>query len=190
MKPLKLALLILFFTPVISYAQFESQEQQSKTTPTVKQPVKKKKEPFSEKLVVGGGLDFALGNIISIGVTPLIGYELTETTLIGGAFTYRYFENRTISPSYSTNTFGAAPFIRQHFLESFFVHAEYEFLNGQWAYNRENQWVENFLVGGGYRSYVGDSGFFSVYLLWNVSEDPQYSIYNNPIIRMNFGVAL
>jgi hypothetical protein len=35
---------------------------------------------------------------------------------------------------------------------------------------------------------VGRNGFASVYLLYNVI-DSEYSIYSNPVIRINFGLG-
>jgi hypothetical protein len=181
-------LLLFCFCPLLSVAQFETPNSTEKAP--VKKPVKEKKEPFSDRLIVGGGLDFSYGDIVSFGITPILGYELTSSTWVGGIFTYRYFENRVFNPKYSTNTYGAAPFVRQYFFEQLFVHAEYEYLNGQWQFNGENEWVQNLLVGPGYRGYIGDNSHVSFYLLWNVAEDNRYSIYNGAILRMNFTFEL
>lgn len=183
-----LFIFFLFTLPFVGYSQFDTPS--SNNEAPIKKPVKEKKEPLSDRMIVGGGLDLAIGDIVSVGVTPIIAFEATKSTWVGGAFTYRYFENRLTNPTYSTHTYGAAPFVRQHVFEYLFVHAEYEFLNGQWQFNRENEWVSNFMIGPGYRAFVGDRSFFSVYLLWVVSEDPVYQIYNQPILRMNFAIGL
>jgi hypothetical protein len=89
--------------------------------------------------------------------------------------------------SYSTSTYGIAPFLRYQIYGGFFAHVEYEAIYGEWDYQRDAFWIDSFFVGGGYMVPIGNNGFFGLYLLWNLTEDPNYIIYSNPVVRTSFG---
>lgn len=170
-------------------AQFED----SQTSGSAKQsskPAAPTRTSLKDKLIVGGGLDLQFGNVTIVGVTPLVAYSITDDFLAGGIFTYRFFQDNRPGANYSTSTYGIAPFARYFVYEGFFVHAEYEMLFGEFAYQRDPVWINSFLVGAGYGQRIGDRGFVGIYVLWNLTEDPTYKIYNNPIFRLSFGVGL
>lgn len=173
-------------------AQFETSpgESTSKSSPksTKSNPVKQQSS-IKDKIVLGGGLDLSFGTVTYIGVTPMVGYYATDKLIVGGIFTYRYFENTTTK--YSTSTYGVSPFLRYSIFKGLFAHVEYEMMYGEWSYG-EADWLKSLFVGGGYNVQIGDRGFAGVYLLWNLTEDPDliYQPYSNPTMRMSFGVGL
>jgi hypothetical protein len=180
----------LFLLQFGALAQFESPSDSTKSpTPSSTKTVQPK-TPFREKLVLGGGLDLQFGKYTVIGLTPLLAYAVTDKLLLGSIFTYRYFKNNQVGFEYSTNTYGVSPFARYFIFKGLFAHAEYELLYGEFYYNQGSVWVDSFLVGGGYGQRIGKNGFAGIYVLWNITEDPNYQIYNNPIFRISFGVGL
>lgn len=180
---------ILTFGIQSVFAQFESPETTTTTTNTGNAK-KSSSRPLGDNLVVGGGLDLQFGNITYIGVTPLLAYAATDNFLLGGIFTYRYFNDNRPGANYSTSTYGVAPFARYFLFQGVFAHVEYEMLYGEFDYQREPFWLNSFFVGGGYASRIGDKGFAGIYLLWNLTEDPIYKVYSNPVLRFSVGVGL
>jgi len=174
-----------------TYAQFETANDSSNNQkPYFQGPeVKKQKTPIKDRLLVGGGFDLRFGDITVIGLTPLVGYKVTDQLVTGGIFTYRYFKDNRPGFNYSTTTYGFSPFARYTIFRGLFAHVEYEMLYGEFRYNDDPRWVNSFFVGGGYGVPLGDNGFAGLYLLWNLTEDPNYRIYQNPVVRMSFGVG-
>ncbi|MGB0391802.1 MAG: hypothetical protein ACPGVC_06880 [Salibacteraceae bacterium] len=189
MRILLLTISIMFLSSFDGVCQFEDPGAVNNTnsSPSAKPSGGR---PLGDNLVVGGGLDLQFGNITAIGVTPLIAYAITDNVLIGSIFTYRYFNDNRAGSSYSTSTYGIAPFARVFVYEGLFIHGEYEMLYGEFDYQREHFWVNSLLAGAGYGSRIGDKGFAGVYLLWNFTEHDIYKIYSNPIIRFSIGVGL
>lgn len=189
MKVIYLVTLSLLVFSMNVSAQFEDPETTSTqgTSPT---NTVKPNSSIKDKLVLGGGLDLQFGSITSIGLTPLVAYAVNEKFLVGGIFTYRYFNNSNPGYEYTTSTYGVAPFARYFLFQGFFVHGEYEMLNGEFYRNQGRTWVNSLFAGAGYASRIGKNGFAGLYVLWNLTEDPNYIIYNNPVFRVSFGVGL
>jgi hypothetical protein len=183
------SILFLLFWNFYAFAQFEPQTQTGtpKTKDTKVVAPAKPTKSFKDNLVLGGGLDVRFGDYTVVGISPLIGYRITEKLLGGFNLTYRYFENNLPGMSYSTSTYGIAPFLRYQIYGGLFAHVEYEAIYGEWDYQRDAFWIDSFFVGGGYMVPIGNNGFFGLYLLWNLTEDPNYIIYSNPVVRTSFG---
>ena len=184
----RILLFLLLIVGQTCWAQFETNEQTTSPTTSDNSKIKKHKDPLKEKIVVGGGFDLQFGNTTVVGLTPLAAYAVTDDFLLGGIFTYRYFQdNRT---NYSTSTYGIAPFARYFVYKGLFAHAEYEMLNGEFYYNQGHVWVNSMFLGFGYASRIGSKGFVGFYALWNLTEQENYIIYNQPTFRINFGIGL
>jgi hypothetical protein len=71
--------------------------------------------PFSQRLNFGGGISgLSFGNPTSIGVSPMVGYSLTNNTILGVGLTYQYYSATYGSlGTYSSNLLGQRIFIRQ-----------------------------------------------------------------------------
>ena len=54
--------------------------------------------------------------------------------------------------------------------------------------NDARVWVDNILVGGGYRQPFSDNGSFIIMAFYNVNQTP-LSPYPNPIIQIGFNVG-
>ena len=71
--------------------------------------------PFRQRLNFGGGISgLSFGNPTSIGVSPMVGYSLTNNTILGVGLTYQYYSATYGSlGTYSSNLLGQRIFIRQ-----------------------------------------------------------------------------
>jgi hypothetical protein len=71
--------------------------------------------PFRQRLNFGGGITgLGFGNPTSVGVSPLVGYSLTNNTIVGVGLTYQYYSaNYGSLGTYSSNLLGEKIFIRQ-----------------------------------------------------------------------------
>ena len=183
---------IIFFQLTVS-AQFEGSNDGKAPDPNTNVPkTKPQPKPLKDRIVLGGGLDLRFGDITVIGITPLVGYKVTDKLIAGLNLTYRYVSYNYLVPTYTTSTYGIAPFMRYDIYKGLFAHAEYEFLYGQYYFNDDSRWVNSLLVGGGYGAAIGSSGFVGIYVLWNITPDanPLYQIYTKPQLRMSFGIGL
>jgi len=67
---------------------------------------------FRERLMFGGGISgLSFGNPTSIGLSPMVGYMATNTTIVGVGMTYQYFAYRGMAAS---NLLGERIFVRQY----------------------------------------------------------------------------
>ena len=71
--------------------------------------------PFRQRLNFGGGISgLSFGNPTSIGVSPMVGYSLTNNSIVGLGLTYQYYSaNYGSLGAYSSNLLGQKIFIRQ-----------------------------------------------------------------------------
>ena len=143
-----------------------------------------------DKVVVGGNLGLQFGTITLIEVSPTIGYRFTDKILAGLGGRYIYFEDNTFGSSFSTNIYGGNIFSQYFILENFLTHVEYELLNLQAGFDRDERIdVSSFFVGGGYRSSLGGNSYASILLLYDLIGD-RNSPYSNPILRVGFAIGL
>jgi hypothetical protein len=149
------------------------------------------KPTFKERIILGGNFGIQFGSITLIDVSPQVGYRISDRLIAGVGATYQYYDDNYYH--YSTNIFGGRTFLRYYVFRNFFAHAEYELLNYEPYYTspfesgRVN--VNSYLVGGGYTQQIGGNSFIGFEILWNLNET-QYTLYNNPIIRIGFGMGL
>jgi hypothetical protein len=151
-------------------------------------PEPEKKMQLSDKLFFGGGFGMAFGTITNIEVSPLAGFRITDDWMVGGGFSYQYFNRRY--DDLSTSIFGPRVFTNYMLIGDFFAHLEYEALSLETALfyypgNSSRFWVESYLVGGGYRMSISDKSSVNIMLLYNLNETI-YTPYSNPIIRIGF----
>src|SRR3972149_6393380 len=100
-------------------------------------PVPKKeneKKPFWswDKVYGGGGIGLQFGTITFVNVAPDIGYKITERYSAGIGIRYIYFADRRYTPPFVLDIFGGSIFNRFIVTDFFFLHGEYEVLNGPW----------------------------------------------------------
>ena len=170
---------------LFGFSAYAQQQQQSK-------------KDFWEKVYFGGnfGLNFGT-NFTVVEVSPLVGYKITEQFSMGVGATYIYYKEKIpqYNFSYETSIYGGDVFARYFFVENLFAHVESGALNlevpdySSYPYSLKRRWVPNLLVGGGYRSSIGENSSFLIMILYDVIDDPD-SPYQNPIFRVGFGVGI
>lgn len=169
---------------------------------TVQSPPKKPHhDSFLSRLDFGGYLGAQFGDVTLIDISPIVSYRVTPKFHTGIGLTYQFYKiNYTGAPDYRTTSYGGSIFGRYFIWRDLFAHAEYAPLyvqfydyffdnNGNYITRESGStWVNDILIGGGYRQWIGQKAFMSIMLLWNINET-YYSPYRNPIIRIGFGAG-
>jgi len=142
----------------------------------------------------GGGLGFSFGGDVKyLEVAPLVGYQVTDNTTVGGGLIYRQREDERVEPTFSTNDYGASVFVRYHVIPRMFLQGEYEYLSyefRQFDGSTDRDDFGSVLGGLGYSQPIGPrSGFFAS-TLYNFSYDKdERSPYDSPwVVRFGIGV--
>jgi hypothetical protein len=71
--------------------------------------------PFRQRLNFGAGINgLSFGNPTSIGLSPMVGYSLTNTSIVGAGLIYQYYSVDYGSlGAFKSNLFGQKIFVRQ-----------------------------------------------------------------------------
>ena len=174
-------LAVLFTCCLLSVGYCRSQDFSTPATPPATD-----KKPFWdwERVYTGGGIGVQFGTVTFVNVAPDIGYKITERYSAGIGLRYMYFK----TPAYKLDIYGASVFNRFVVTDFFFLHGEYEVLNGPWNANYPDHRfnLNNVWVGGGLRQ-GSDNVYLNLMVLWNLNDN----IYlDNPQIRMGISVGL
>ena len=168
--------------------------------PLMAQSKKNKKEQISywkEKVWYGGGFNLGFSsnyydgyqsNVFGIGVSPMAGHKFNHWLSAGPRFSIDFttakFSDAFDTYSYNSLDFGVGLFSRMKFLNNWFVHMEYSWLNETIAYlypgyiEKERQWRDILLFGIGYTS--GGDVAYEIYVNYDFFEDPDS--YRVPIV--------
>lgn len=171
----KILFVFLLIFPFVSFSQYTIDDEED--------------ESFWDRVYFGGGLGLQFGNYTLVDVSPRIGYKITDEWSIGLSSKYQYIRIKTNNADFETNTYGGGVFSSYFFADNLFAHAEYEVMNGKWAFYRDRFNLESLLVGGGYKVDLGGRAFSTIMILVNLI-DSEFTPYRSPIIRVNFGVGL
>jgi len=142
-------------------------------------------DSFLERVYTGGGLGFSVSNInTSVSVSPIVGYQFTNTISagIGGTYQVNSFRNSNLR---FTN-YGARLFGRYNFTQEFFAYTEFEYLNFEFSVNQGRESVRegfnSYFVGGGYSVPIGRYAAITAIALYNVAHVQTNSPYPSPLI--------
>lgn len=176
-------ILVSLFTSVYS----QDQQQTATPPPVPHSNTPAPPSPFQkDKFFFGGGLGAQFGSMTLINISPLVGYKITDRLQVGLRATYMYYSYNVPPYKVQTSIYGGGFFSRLFIFENIFLHAEYELLNmDSYDFPGTRSYVENYLVGGGFRQRIGDRASYMITALWNLNPS-KYSPYANPIIRMGF----
>jgi hypothetical protein len=147
---------------------------------------------FKERLYVGGNVGAWFGSSTYINVSPLVGCKLTKDFSLGVTGTYNYYSQTYAGKKYVSTIYGGGAFGRYTFLENFFGQIGFErlsVLDYRSVIPESRVWVDNILVGGGYRQMFSERGSFVAAIFYNVNQTP-LSPYPNPIIQIGFNIGL
>lgn len=180
----------LFMTIIFIFLNINSWSQNFISDTSTSQSTEKKGFELS-RFFFGGNIGFMLGDYTNIELSPLVGYHLTKRLSLATQVKYNYVNSKHFSLSFSN--YGFALSSSYNITKQIFAHVEYEYLSidsklyNLWGlYTNEKRIAfHNILVGGGYRTPIGERSYANLLILWNIS-DNAYSLYNNPIIRINF----
>ncbi|MGF1548583.1 MAG: hypothetical protein ACFCUG_14785 [Thiotrichales bacterium] len=139
----------------------------------------------------GGGIGASFGDVRYVELAPMIGMHLDSRTSVGASFLYRNRSDKRVTPTLSTNDYGTTLFARYHLTPSFFVEADYEFLDYEYPTGPATTARREFssvLGGGGIRTPIGANAAMYVSALYNFSYDRENSPYNDPW-TVRFGVG-
>ena len=144
--------------------------------------------PFRQRLRFGGGIGgLQFGNPTVVGVSPMVGYQVTNDFTAGLALDYQYQGGTSFGQKYSINQYGPRLFgqYRLHFLEQIlsraFLQAELQKYYGSYSLGGAPSTDRNYdtqaLAGLG----VGFGGF-QITALYNLNYNINTSPYGSPIV--------
>lgn len=197
-KILKITMLLLACLMIVGVTDVEAQYGKKKKKKKTKEKVEMSEDEddgdyfdesggkFTDKLWYGGGftLGFAGDNntsVFGLGISPMVGYKITEKLSIGPRVVvdYTMYKTRLGGEVQRVDlvTYGGGVFGRFKAFRSIFAHVEYAVLNQAFpASNSFNDLVtfrevtNNFYIGAGYNSSVGGGLGYEILLLYNTLE--------------------
>lgn len=150
---------------------------------------------WKDRIFFGGNLGLQFGTITNVEVSPLVGYRINNNLSAGLGLTYIYYKiDFNNGNEFQTNIYGGRLFARRSIAEQFFLHAEYETLNLEFANfdlsQIRREWVPGLFLGGGLFYPISRTAGFSAMALYNVIYDDLRSPYNSPLVfRLGFTVG-
>ncbi len=147
---------------------------------------------FIERMYVGGNVGAWFGTSTYINVSPVIGIKITNELSLGVTGTYNYYSQTYGGQKFVSTVYGGGAFGRYLFFENFFGKVGFEKLSVLDYISilpNSRVWVDNILVGGGYRQLFSKRGSFVAAIFYNVNQTP-LSPYPNPIIQIGFNIGL
>jgi len=187
------ARLIMFFISFMLIAGLAGTSYAQDTitgTPPQKFKSPPKKSNILDKLDFGGYLGAQFGDIIMVEISPLAIYHINERLHSGLGFTYQYYKDNYYN--YQSSAYGLTLLARYFVWRDLFAHMEYDpiyITDSYYSIDNNGLWVHDFLIGGGYRQWMGDKAYMTIMILFNVNEVPA-SLYRNPIIKLGFGIGI
>lgn len=139
---------------------------------------------FIERLRLGGSFGVSLGTLTNINVSPMAGYELTESLVGGVGVTAMYFKSKWAGVD--ALYYGGRAFLMYSFIPEFHAIGELEALNVEAdtfkKYNAR-KWITSPMLGLGYSQPIGGRFIKALHLqaLYNFNYDNQLDDYGNNV---------
>jgi len=190
-KPIALIFVLIAFS-YTAFCQVEEKVSQDKS-------LRKEKEPIERRVVFGGDIGLSFGTITYIKLAPTVGYRITDRLTAGLGPIYIYQKVKSYynweTSIYGGKTYGSFTLYQGSQTQNRFgigdimLHVENEVVNVE-KYDEDpisRIWIDNLLVGGGMYQPIGGRFGVSVFILWDVTQNP-YSTYfrQNPIFKFGF----
>ena len=189
MKPL---IIFLFFAQLTVVAQDEVKPPAARPISSGSSDAPKDFNTLRERFYVGGNVGASFGSTTYISLQPLLGFKITPKFSVGAGFTYNYYSVNYYGKRYVSTIYGSNAFVRYMILENLFAQVGWDKLSvPDYAsgFNNQRRWVDNILIGGGYRQPFSSKAFFVAAIYYNINQTP-YSPYANPIIQIGFNIGL
>ena len=155
-------------------------------------PNPEKKPSFKDRIFFGGGLGLQFGQVTIIDVSPIVGYKLTNRIHPGIGLSYSYYNDKRYNIPLEYSDYGGSVFVRMFIFEGLFAQAEAEYLNikvfkflNNGTYETSRQWIDSYLIGGGYFQKIGEKSGMYFMILWNLNQT-ELTPYSNPVLRIGF----
>jgi hypothetical protein len=187
-------LIHIYLFLITSHAVF-AQENQPASTPfpsQSNQPIHKDFNSFKERLFFGGNVGAWFGSTTYVNISPLVGCKITKQFSLGAGVTYNYFSQSYQGQKYTSTVYGGNGFARYLIFENLFAQVGWDRLSVpdyRSAIPNSRAWVDNILLGGGYRQSFSERGSFVAAIFYNINQTP-LSPYQNPIIQIGFNLGL
>jgi hypothetical protein len=116
-------------------------------------------DQIKERLVFGGSIGYSYFTPFSVyQISPQVGYKLKEELILGGGI--QFFGASSKFASYVQ--YGPDVFLRQHLIRTFFVQAQFEYINFEnYILPGKRIWNPAFLAGFGWGTYGYSIGLFT-----------------------------
>ena len=171
---------------------------------------KQREEGFAQRIIWGGELAVSLGDYTNLGISPVLGYRITDNFSAGIGMGYQYYRykdfftvhnNATQQDEYwdlKANFFSPSIWARYIVWRNLFVHAEgeYNFMSfkqpvidgntGGIISQTTRYQVPSVLIGPGYRLPMGEKASINFSLLYDVLQDEYSPHGNQPFVRIQF----
>lgn len=166
------------------------------------------------KLIIGGGLGLAFGDITSIYVSPVVGYRFTDRFAAGVSFGYNYYKYKNYwylqNPvtgesnyyNYQSDMISVGAWARYLVWDGLFVAGQFEqnfmsftqpgfdpggtgnIINQKTKYN-----APSLLLGAGYRAAIGDRASMNFSVMYDVIQNAYSPYYGRivPLIGFMYG---
>jgi hypothetical protein len=153
---------------------------------------------FAQRLRFGGGLsNLSFGNPTSVGLSPVLGYMLSDKVIVGAGVTYQYYSLRLFNGRLTNNLFAYRGFARhslpflQGLVQNAFAQAEYEqfesLSDGRIRYRPQMLAGVGFSTGGRFSLNVMALYDFNYRAGFDPTTGLSYSPYGSPIVlRVSF----
>ena len=155
--------------------------------------------PLRERLFYGGSVGLQFGSITDIQLSPVIGLWVLPRLTVAVGPDYRFYKD----PDVRTDIYGGSVYAQFFIIQDldnllklgmhykFFAMAEDELLSlksSSWKnppYSSDRFFVNTPMAGGGISQPLGQRSSLDLMILWPLNM-PDYPIYSNPEIRVNF----
>ncbi len=140
----------------------------------------------------GGGISASFGTVDYVELSPMIGMHLDSRTSVGTSILYRYRNDDRNNRSVTTNDYGASLFARYRIIPSFYIEADYEYLDHEYysgSSGTERRQYHSFLAGGGMSTPISSNAAMYMSVLYNFSYEEDDSPYSDPWV-VRFGVSI
>lgn len=172
----------------------------------------------ASRLVLGGGAILSFGTgFANVGLSPMIGYKITDNFAAGVGISYQYYRNKyepIVFEDQWGNVYGPYPYDRKTSLYSgsiwlrylvwrnLFIHAQPELMNigvpsevsqdpntGELLVKEGREFVPAALVGLGIRQPITGTLSLFVMALYDVIQNPSSPYYKNIDFRLGFNIG-
>jgi hypothetical protein len=186
MKRLLLFIVLFSSISLCVNAQYVRTENQSDSSSSHSRTVPPHQPDSWEHFSLGGNFSLSFGTVTYIVIAPLMNYHLNKNIVIGAGPFYQYESVLDQYGSYSSSIYGARG-VGMCFLpgelSKIFLQAEYDILNvpNPYSYVPDARSTIGIpLLGGGYKQTISDNAYFTLAILFDLSNSPLSPYYYGP----------